>query len=466
MCYEDLLHRNMDYWKRKNGLNPTPLSSRFGLGIEGNRIQLDFSQFLDCVASDVEICDTVIDRNVSFSPMRESDCACPGLGGGLFPSSSRIVPSPRSNPAGHLGSCIFNSSDHLLLCHADPIYHRWDLVDQHFPIASPLQFDRSIIEVDSPEREQAIIESPSQSVSGSCLSRAERNLLTAQLKPLQSTHSFGPSEPVIQPNESVGVPCSSEPVIQPNELVGVPCTSEPIIERNPTRNRALYYRNHRQREMDSALMYEQIKRDFLCSHAGWDEATIIAALPNDVGCCHDVAAAPATVNPSLPDLSPTSLLFPIIPISANMSIGAPAASIDCPLPTDAFVSASVPCSLAGAGNGFVNSDPQHFSTGQQVVSVAPNGTSVPAQHVSPSVEQSCNFGGPIQYFFNIGRINLYSSVSIGDFLSSLSRLLLVVCKAIVLECKARAQGILEQVRVKDNSWSSSIILYRCLLVEN
>jgi hypothetical protein len=52
--------------------------------------------------------------------------------------------------------------------------------------------------------------------------------------------------------------------------------------------------------------------------------------------------------------------------------------------------------------------------------VVPNGTSVPAQCISPSMEQSCNFGGPIQYFFNIGRINLDSNVSIGDFLSSLS----------------------------------------------
>ena len=169
-------------------------------------------------------------------------------------------------------------------------------------------------------------------------------------------------------------------------------------------------------------MYEQIKRDFLCSQARWDEATIIAALPNDVGRSHDVAPALATVNLSLPDLSPASLLFPAVSISANMSIGTPATGIDRPLPIDAFVSASVLCSLPGAGSGFVNSDPQRFSTGQQVaVSVALNGTSVLAQRVSPSVEQSCNFGGPIQYFFNIGIINLDSSVSIGDFLSSLSR---------------------------------------------
>jgi hypothetical protein len=199
MSYEDLLHCNMDYWRKKNGLNRTPLSSRSGLGIEGSGIQLDFSQFFYCVASDVKNCDMVIDRNVCLSPLRESGCACSGLGGGLFSSSSRIVPSPRSDPIGHLDNCIFNSSDHLLSCPADPVYHHWDLVDKHFPISSPLQSDRSIIEVDSPEREQAVIESPNQSVSGSRLSRAERNLLTAQLKRLQSTHSFGPSKPVIQP---------------------------------------------------------------------------------------------------------------------------------------------------------------------------------------------------------------------------------------------------------------------------
>ena len=123
MSYKDLLHRNMDYWKRKNGLNLTLLSSRSGLGIEGSRIQLDFSQFVDCVASDVENCDTVIDRNVFVSPLRESGCACFGLGSGLFPSSSRIIPSPRSDLAGHLGNCIFNSSDYLLLFHVGPVYH-------------------------------------------------------------------------------------------------------------------------------------------------------------------------------------------------------------------------------------------------------------------------------------------------------------------------------------------------------
>ena len=111
-------------------------------------------------------------------------------------------------------------------------------------------------------------------------------------------------------------------------------------------------------------MYEQIKRDFLYSQAGWNEATIIVALPDNVGRFHDIASTPATVNPSLPDLSPASLIFPTVPISANMSIGAPAARIDCLLPIDAFVSASVPCSLVGVGSGFVNSDPQRFSTGQ------------------------------------------------------------------------------------------------------
>jgi hypothetical protein len=114
MSYGDLLHHNIDYWRKKNGLNPMPLSSRSGpTGIEGSRIQLDFFQFLDCPLSDVENYNTIIDRNSPLSPLHENGCACPTFSNGLFPYSFRIIPSPRSDLACHLANCIFNSIDHL-----------------------------------------------------------------------------------------------------------------------------------------------------------------------------------------------------------------------------------------------------------------------------------------------------------------------------------------------------------------
>jgi hypothetical protein len=93
--------------------------------------------------------------------------------------------------------------------------------------------------------------------------------------------------------------------------------------------------------MDFALIFKHIKRDFLCSQAGWNAATIIASFLNDVGRGYDVAPAPTTINPSELDLAPTSFPFPAVPSPANLSIRALVVNIDCPLPIDAFVSASV-----------------------------------------------------------------------------------------------------------------------------
>ena len=74
-------------------------------------------------------------------------------------SSSCIVPSLRSDPIGHLANGIFESKDHLLLCHINLVYRRWNFLDQYFSICFPVQCNCSVIELGLIERDNAAIES-------------------------------------------------------------------------------------------------------------------------------------------------------------------------------------------------------------------------------------------------------------------------------------------------------------------
>ena len=122
ILYDELLNWNMEYWRRKNNLNPTLISSQDGLSkLSGGSIIFDMSQVVSsclCASpSSSSKCDSnflslangvgSLKQIVRFPPHFE-----------FQPSPPRVVPSCSINFIGHLESCFFNPQDHLLLCPA------------------------------------------------------------------------------------------------------------------------------------------------------------------------------------------------------------------------------------------------------------------------------------------------------------------------------------------------------------
>jgi hypothetical protein len=74
----------------------------------------------------------------------------PNLNGGFsFPCC--VIPSTNLYPLGHLGSFFFEPHDHLVFCPTDFVNHNLDLIDQHFPIWSPICPKRRVFDLESLE---------------------------------------------------------------------------------------------------------------------------------------------------------------------------------------------------------------------------------------------------------------------------------------------------------------------------
>jgi hypothetical protein len=244
------------------------------------------------------------------SPVKSS----PGLSShdGGFMSPCRIVPSTSSDPIGHLSSCFYEPHDHLVFCPADPVNRRLDLIDEHFPIRSPVSPERRLSNQESHEDSVLDLDS-SQRETGTRLSRAERNLMIGQKRRLQSSHSFDKSLPSRDTGKS----------------------SNPI---NGVRN------SQRSRQSDEDLMYEQLKRDSVIAQAGWDYSSILASLSDDVDCVYSAAAAPVINNFAQPNSSSQAAThsLPAAPVPIlNMNSGGIHVNSVSPASNLEFLNASV-----------------------------------------------------------------------------------------------------------------------------
>jgi hypothetical protein len=270
----------------------------------------------------------------------------------LIVSPPRLVPSCNSNPAGHLNYCMFEPSDHLLICLADPV-GVWDSVDQLFPLLDPPI---------RPERPEPIVDlvSPELPSSSNRLSRSERNLLLAQRKRAQSSHAF--HESFLTKELDFG--------------------QEVIHRREPMNRGRRRVRSEvrRQKEADTALMYQQLKVQSLCAKAGWDQETLLA---------------------SVTDCDPVDIAAPIVPSPVHSNLPPPPAL--CPVQANSSVLVNgiltgTGCQVDGSvGNQFITGGREVGSAGYMDPGSMPQsvGTSQKSNRGVSRVDQACHFTGSI-----------------------------------------------------------------------
>jgi hypothetical protein len=264
------------------------------------------------------------------------------------------------------------------------VNERYDAIDRHFLVVeSPIRSEREVIDLDSPPPFGTLVSTGSlvtpvqASGTGNRLSRAARNLLKAQRLRAWSKHYFTSELEIGRAGHR-----NQEP-------------------RNFGRIRSNYFELAKKRKEEAALIYEQLKRNFVCVAAGWDSDTLLASLI-DLDCVQNVAAAPA-IN-----------AMPPAQLSAPPSSSSPINARLVETPSSVLTTcgeAVFSVNLGSAGNMSNNAWPT------PVTSQQPLGSAHSRVQLGNRVDQRCNFTRPIQNFFNIGRINYDSSTSIGDFLT-------------------------------------------------
>jgi hypothetical protein len=298
------LHVNMEMWKRKNGLESAPLSSR-SLDQLGGSVVIELSKFLE-ECSESPIRDSP-PRNLSNSAKVETCYLSPCRDPSCSPPAPRLVPSCTSNPIGHLSNCFFYPCEYLLLCPASFVNERYDAIDRHFPVIessvidchfpvveSLVRSEREVTDLDSPPPSGTLVSTSSlvtpiqASGTGNRLSRVERNLLKAQRLRARSKHSFTSELEIGRAGHR-----NQEP-------------------RNFGRLRSNYSELAKKRREEVALIYEQLKKNSICAAASWDSDTLLASL-TDLDCVQNVAAAPA-MPPAQLSVPPSSNL----PINARL----------------------------------------------------------------------------------------------------------------------------------------------------
>jgi hypothetical protein len=366
-----------------------PLSTRSGSDTIGSSqfiVDLEFLQefdlFLNCSSNSCPV------SGDFSSPVKSSPG--PSSRDGGFMSPCRVVLSTSSDPIGHLSSCFYEPHDHLILCPMDPVNHRLDLIDEHFPIRSHVSPEHRLFDQESREHSVLDLDS-SQQETGTHLSRVEQNLMIGQKRHLQSSHSFDKSLPLRDTGKS-------------SNLVNGVCNSQ------------------RSRQSDVDLMYEQLKRDSIIAQAGWDYSSILASLSDDVDCVYSAAATPLVNNFAQPNSSSQAAIHssPAAPAPIlNMNSGGIHVNSVSPAFNLEFLNTSV------HSGDLTSHQVREISRGREA---ANNCHQVPISALPSSfasnrgrVEQINHISGPVQYFFNIGGINFDPSVSIGDFLNSISR---------------------------------------------